>query len=471
MKKKQLAWFLLISIVASILLSILSFFCLRIINESSTFSHRQEYLTNLAKDFEGKNSAQAMLEFNQKHSGQHGSRSQYWLLNKNGEIQASSAGQELPILWSEILKPESPHEFTTTYKKFSLIPDLTLIRLTGEPAMYLLSKALIRRAPNQMIIAQVTLTFVIIATTLFLALSITFLYLQRKSVEAKEILNRLERGDLTARFEIQGFDEAGSLMLDFNRMASQIEFLVHKVQATERMRRELLQELSHDLRTPLTSLSTSLETLHTHTEELSKVDRGELLAMMRGELEYFIQLLEDLFFISEIDEPNYQSHLSEIDLAKLLEAELKSRETLASGKLKWSFEDSSTQKSFKGDQQSLLRLIKNLLDNAARFAESNVKVHLRNSADAVLLEVQDDGPGMSRIEIESFGERRKHRSLSKSSNFKSSLGLGSVIIKKIVQFYKGEIEILNLREQGINSNGTLIRIYLKVGGISEIATR
>ena len=89
------------------------------------------------------------------------------------------------------------------------------------------------------------------------------------------------------------------------------------MQSTEGTRRELLQELGHDLKTPLTSLSTSLETLEAHEDQITKKDRGELLSLMRGELAYFIQLLDDLFFISEIDEPDYRSKLESISRPRI----------------------------------------------------------------------------------------------------------------------------------------------------------
>ena len=87
-------------------------------------------------------------------------------------------------------------------------------------------------------------------------------------------------------------------MLDFNRMASEIEFLVQRVQKKESTRRELLQELSHDLRTPLTSISTSIETLQLHNKNISESDRAALLAMVGNETPMIVSGLRIIRFPS-----------------------------------------------------------------------------------------------------------------------------------------------------------------------------
>ncbi|EQD54194.1 HAMP linker domain protein, partial [mine drainage metagenome] len=112
------------------------------------------------------------------------------------------------------------------------------------------------------------------AVSAFAGLLITFVYLRQKSMEAKEILGSLEKGDLKARFPISRLDEFGSLMTDFNRMAQAIEDLVSRVEDTDRARQELLHELGHDLRTPMTSLKASVDTLTAHGDKMSPEQSG-----------------------------------------------------------------------------------------------------------------------------------------------------------------------------------------------------
>src|SRR6185437_14301757 len=122
---------------------------------------------------------------------------------------------------------------------------------------------------------QLALLVFLFGVSILIAMVITYFYLRKKSGEARVVLAKLEKGDLRARFEIKRLDEIGSLMVDFNRMASEIERLVHRIQETETARKILLEELSHDLRTPLTSLNTSVDTLNDHWEEMPREEQQE----------------------------------------------------------------------------------------------------------------------------------------------------------------------------------------------------
>jgi K+-sensing histidine kinase KdpD len=218
------------------------------------------------------------------------------------------------------------------------------------------------------------------------------------------------------------------------------------VQETENARKHLLEELSHDLRTPLTSLNTSAETLWDHWDEMPREEQREFVSVIRTELGYFLHLIEDLFFIAAIGEPRYKKTTERVDLVALAEAELRAREATSAQSggpvLGWELAvdpAAREQAAVLGDPLLIRRLFKNALDNAARHASRRVRVALRPGDRMVEVGIEDDGRGISDEEIAGFGQRRQSRFGEGSQG--ASLGLGSVIMRTIVELHGGILSI------------------------------
>jgi K+-sensing histidine kinase KdpD len=314
---------------------------------------------------------------------------------------------------------------------------------------------------------QIVLVGSAIGFSALISMLMTFFYLRSKSKEAREVLLRLERGDLKARFQIKQFDEMGNLMLDFNRMAAEIERLVGRLEETEQARKMLFQELSHDLRTPLTSLRASVDTLALHWEEMPTSDRKAVVSVCQTEIAYFMQLLENLLFIAQMDEPRYKKTTEAVNIAEILDSELRVRQTqeMASpSRLNWELDlpAARIQAKIPGDSHLIRRLVKNVLENASRFAKRKVKVSLRERDSHFILEVEDDGPGMTAEQVESFGKVRNRRVLDSAEGSHVSLGLGSVIMKKILDLHNGSLTVRSRKAGTLSEGGlgTLIQIQL-----------
>lgn len=283
--------------------------------------------------------------------------------------------------------------------------------------------------------------------------------MRRKSFEARKVLKKMESGDLKARFEVKRFDEYGNLIHDFNRMADEIERLVMRLRETEISRSNLLQELGHDLRTPLTSLSTAFETMKEHHELLTNEDKSELFAMIGTDIRYFKDLLDKLTLVATIDGPHYKSSTEKINLSSLLEEEVLSRQIAAGQSLAWKFipcDESHPQ--ILGDSHLITRLFRNAFDNASRYAVNSITVKVNDQKDRVEILIMDDGPGLNEESLRSFGKRRERRQRKDEHDF--SLGLGSVIMKTIAQVHGGSVEMINLLSHG-KINGACLRVIFQ----------
>ncbi len=381
------------------------------------------------------------------------SKPSLWLVSEKGEILSTNNLQGLPIEWDKLPRPKKIHGITSN-DGVLFNPKTFVIRLDTEPKTYLVSHNQKTLFQGPFLWIQGMHTFTTATLAMFIALSLLFFYLRRKSREARVVLNKLESGDLKARFDIHRFDEFGNLLGDFNRMAEQIERLVKRVSATESSRSELLQELGHDLRTPLTSLSTSIETLNIHDKDLDESDRKELFTMMTSDIQYFKELLEKLTIVATIEDPHYKSSTEVISLGDLLDQEVKNR-SLSQNNITWKLHATSAP-VILGDEHLITRLFKNAFDNASRFARNMIEIELRELKDTIEVLISDDGPGLTPEAIKAFGNRRERRCI-KDRSHEFSLGLGSVIMKTIAEAHEGTIEMGNQ----IGRQGACLRVTFR----------
>lgn len=390
---------------------------------------------------------------------------QLWVVDEQGRVLASRSGKPPPLDWLRIDKPVRVHELVRSASLSLRGPVLTIVRLQGDEPRYLVAR-FVGLPGRPILMLQITSFVVALGGALFLGLTLITLYLRARSRQARQVIARLESGDLRARLVPERLDALGALMLDFNRMADEIERLVLRLQAAEDARRGLLQELGHDLRTPLTSLRTSIETLSAHGPSMPAPDREAFFAIVHSELEYFVRLIDDLFFIADIAEPHYRKAAERLDLRELLRGELAAMRgrpaPSAEAPVRFEMADDAPlgdECRVIGDRMLLSRVFRNALDNAAKHARGLVRVSFARGPHELSVIIDDDGPGMSAEGIAAFGRRRHQRLQAGASQPFMSLGLGSVIIKTIVELHGGRWQ-LRSAAAGDAVQGTRLAITL-----------
>jgi signal transduction histidine kinase len=373
---------------------------------------------------------------------------QFWIFAEDGTRIFAPEFGPAKLNWEDIKKPKNIHELSAEEDLFRFSPGIYTIKIDRTPAIYLVARDDRRAFLGPLFLTQAVLTLMTVLLSLGFSLSLIFFYMRRKSREASLVLRRLEQGDLKARFEIKRFDEFSGLLLDFNRMASEIERLISHVRETEKTRTHMMQELGHDLKTPLTALKTSFETLKFHFDKMSEADRQDLLNMMGAEIEYFKELLETLMTMAQLDEPLYKDLTTSLDLSEILNQEIKNRQIKETSNLNWVYNTKSTTPLIiKGDSHLILRLFKNALDNASRYAKSTISVQTEMESDLVTISITDDGTGFDEVSLQSFGTRSGKRKRREGQELHFSIGLGSFIMKTIVELHGGTIYIENCKAQ------------------------
>ena len=249
-------------------------------------------------------------------------------------------------------------------------------------------------------------------------------------------VQRLSAGDLDVVIENRTRDEFGSLTAAFNLMAARVK---ERVKARD----QLLVDVSHELRSPLTRLKVALALLPDSPKRTqAESDAAEMEAMIAGLLEF-----------ERLRDPR-TLHTAPVDLAAL------AREAAAP------YEDGappvrvsavSDEIVVAADADGLRTVLRNLLDNAVKYAlpgGAPVELSLRREGEAVVLRVKDDGPGIPEEDLPRIFEPffRVDRSRSRKTG---GYGLGLGICKRIVEAHGGRIEAANNPGRGASLTVTL----------------
>lgn len=299
-----------------------------------------------------------------------------------------------------------------------------------------------------------------ILISLGVALFYQFSKYQARSDEAVEVLNRMREGNLNARMPQKKFDELAPLVQAFNQMAGDLEHMVERLRKADQARRQLLQDLAHDLRTPLTSLRTFLETMQSAGTRLQESQRQEILDLSFSEVEYFGKLVEDLLFLAQITEPQYSPGTEVIDLREKLEEQaMVFRRRYPH--LQIGIQTRGDSFTVRGSNQLMDRLLRNAVENSSSFAKSNLQFEIQDEGDHLLLSLIDDGPGFSTKALVEFGYKKASRVLVKEQdNQRISVGIGSVIMKEIALLHGGDLKAENVLRNG-QIQGARVSISLK----------
>lgn len=293
---------------------------------------------------------------------------------------------------------------------------------------------------------------------------IIYLTLRKMINEADSVMSEIKKGNLQARFKVTRQDEFGEAMQRFNLMAGEIESLVQKIKDVEKSRTKLLQELAHDLRTPIASLKNLNEILENNFERLDEKTRTEMLQLSAKEIDYFARLVEDLLVLSQVHDPRYDQEQNKLDFKGLVIQEIDRLESdLVSQKSSIELKTDLPDESFEilGDRYMLQRMIRNSLENARNYSKKTIHVRLSQTQQPqkIVLEISDDGKGFSTETLMNFGERRVSRQLQ-MHNGKLSLGLGSVIMKRICEAHGGQLKAINLIDENGLVSGAQLRFEL-----------
>lgn len=303
-----------------------------------------------------------------------------------------------------------------------------------------------------------TILYVIFGIGIF---TVAFFLMQRKSFryigKIAAAIQNISEGDLNTQIEVEGDDEFSAMAANLNRMEADIRELMDKEREAERTKNELITNVAHDLRTPLTSIIGYLELL-SKGGELPEETRKKYIDIAYTKVKRLEKLIEDLFGFTKMNYGKISMNVGNVDIVKLLSQLLEEfYPSFADKDLTYELKSNVTALVISADGNLLARLFDNLINNAIKYGSEGkmvlVKVHAEE--DVVSVSVTNYGYVIPEDELPLIFNKFYRVEQSRSTNT-GGTGLGLAIAKNIVDMHGGTISVTS------DFNGTEFLVKLKV---------
>lgn len=355
-------------------------------------------------------------------------------------------GEDLPILSSDPLNPSQQKPFSATHISIMGSHGCYLY-VVLESDQYSKTAALLSNsyiASNTLFIFGIVL-LLSISSGLFL-----FKLTTKRLSKIKQTVRDFERGQLTKRIPLRGNDELTDLSKCFNKMADSLLENMEELKKADNLRRELVANVSHDLRSPLTSIQGYLETIQLKGDKITEEEFNTYMQIVLSNTRKLNRLIEDLFELSKLDAKNVSPNLEYISMAELIQDLVQQFKPIAESKnidLNVVFPDNPRSLIF-ADISLMDRALSNLIDNALKHTPPNGKVDIistQNGTDMVL-EITDSGSGIPEADLPHIFDR--FYQVDKSRSDRDSAGLGLSIAQKIFELHGARISVESLLNKG-----------------------
>ena len=304
----------------------------------------------------------------------------------------------------------------------------------------------------------VVLVYVLIG---ILAFAVTFLLLQEKSAayigRISDAVERISEGDLNTQVEVVGDDEFSSMASNLNKMVEDIRRLMDKERESERTKNELITNVAHDLRTPLTSIIGYLELLSGQVVLPPEMQK-KYIDIAYSKAKRLEKLIEDLFGFTKMNYGKLAMHVSKVDIVKLLGQLLEeSYPNFANKGLSYELQSNVPAKIITADGNLLARLFDNLIGNAIKYGAEGKRILVKVMADTdtVQVSVTNYGYVIPAEELPLIFDKFYRVEQSRSTHT-GGTGLGLAIVKNIVDMHGGTITVKS------DLNGTVFMVTLQV---------
>ena len=368
-------------------------------------------------------------------------------------IRKFLAGERLPLRGDDPRHPEETKIFSVAPipgEDDGAIAGYLYIVLAGE----LYASVADRLASSYILREGLTLTVAVLAATALLGI-LLFRLLTRR-------LRRLDRR--IRRFGDDGFappsldredrslvpDEIDRLGDTFDLMAHRMSEHVERVERADRLRRELVTNVSHDLRTPVATLRGYLETLLLKHDTLDEEERRRYLEIAHAQSERLGRLVEELFELARLDSGDIELERETFSLSELVQ-DVASKFALRATERGVDLETRLSRDAppVTGDLRLLERTLENLIENALRHTEAGgrVRVSVESGEERVRVSVEDTGHGIPEDELPRIFDRffQGQRDPGRADG---GTGLGLAIARRVLELHDSRIEVSSREGEG-----------------------
>jgi signal transduction histidine kinase len=282
-----------------------------------------------------------------------------------------------------------------------------------------------------------------------IAFLLTFILSRRILAPVKSLTSasrRFGKGDFSHRVDFKDKGEMGELARSFNTMADDLE-------RNEHLRRNMVADIAHELRTPLSNLRGYLEAIHDGVVKPNK----DTIYLLNGEASALARLVDDLQELSLADAGELKLISQPDDITRLIRETITALQSEAAGKnIQMSADLPSALPEVNIDSHRIKQVLYNLLDNAVAHTgpEGRITVKAWQEGDLLYISVADTGEGIPAEDLPLIFERfyRVDKSRTRTTG---GTGLGLTIVKRLVEAHGGRIDVMSQPGRGTTFTFTL----------------
>ena len=278
-------------------------------------------------------------------------------------------------------------------------------------------------------------------------ISMLVLWLLMKSLrEIIQTVKKFSEGDLRARIPVRSKGELAELSTTVNTMADTILRNMDELKEVDKLRRDLIANISHDIRTPISIIHGYIETLIMKQGSLDAQKQQEYLQTIMKSTERLKRLMTDLFELSKLESRQIKPKLEPFFLFDLLQdLNLKYKLLAQERNIALETELPSKMPLVCADIALIERVLQNLIDNAFNYTpeKGKVKIKMEERSKKVNISVINTGPGIASEELPKIFDR--YYKVEKNNSNRGT-GLGLAIVKNILEIHHTDIQVSSERQ-------------------------
>lgn len=287
--------------------------------------------------------------------------------------------------------------------------------------------------PNQ--IFQILIYAVLASVLVSCLLAGVFSYTQSKQLkQMSEQAKKFAKGDFSGRIPVKGKDEVGQLTRAFNDMADALD-------KEESVRRDFIANISHELKTPMTTIAGFIDGILDGTIPESK--QKHYLTIVSEEISRLSGLVASMLSLARIDSGKTTIYKTKFSLiSTIVNILLTFEDRLEEKEIEIVGLESADGLSVYGDQALLHQVLYNLIENATKFTPQGGEItfHAESKGDKLYFSVKNSGKGISQKDLPFIFDKFYKTDKSRSED-KKSMGLGLYLVKTIINLHGGEITV------------------------------
>lgn len=269
----------------------------------------------------------------------------------------------------------------------------------------------------------------------FLAVSYTTGRITKPIIDMNATVLRFSKGEFDLRLPAKGQDEVAQLGKSFNLMANELNTL-------EQSRRSFVANVSHELRSPLTSMRGFLEAMQDGT--IPEEECPKYIDIVIDENRRMTGMVNDLLDLARIESGQYALHLSVFDINELIARTLLTFEArIDAAHIEIALDFSKDYCYVEADPDQIAQVLRNLIDNAVKFTPAGGRLSLSTAADKkrARVRVADSGRGVAAEDIPYLFDRFYKAEKAHTPGAQSGTGLGLSIVKRIIAAHGQDISV------------------------------